>query len=383
MSKLSSENEAKVLRLPPVDDSRKKKFKKIKGGLSDHKDFKEAETLKRKSPKCFFYFLESLTCNGLTNKAKARYRKLEEKYDKLWIQLIPDEVLEKIYLKVCSDYQREQTLIHEYTGFSQTGSEKQALKTINTIFQSSANFKNVRTIPSLRQSRKMIIGGHIPDIILLGLTESGRGLIIIEIDGESHDRKTRKDTHYYEQMEKLGFFVYSIPNDRATDKAFIEALFTRFKPVHGKELAEKEKRALRRIWCYTIASLCSIEALKSYLAECDINMNLGFILAELGKLPECPARIKAEAKANEIPPTTIFTRLKATKGLNGSFTREEVELAIDRKIHPKRGLQKLKKLLKAHDGYDAKVICVDGVPRLFVGQIVDDKTIKRLDKKVT
>lgn len=265
--------------------------------LSEKKAFWEAEYQQRKQYASYFHFLDSLSLNRFhSKKNKNRYDDVAKKLE-MEINAIPDEVLKHIYDDLVLQHRLETNFNHPSSGYSQTKFEIIAMKNIMKILEENPErFRNVVLLPNTTQN-KIPIGSHVLDILLLGLSRRGTSATIIEVDDEeTHRKKYRKDNYAYDEMNKLKIQVLPITNDLAQDIDFLRGLLYQLEPHETKDQILKGERVLRRIWCYTIASLMPLHRFSISLRTYGIKMNLEKILSHVAMEPNCPRKIKSEAR---------------------------------------------------------------------------------------
>jgi hypothetical protein len=188
---------------------------------------------------------------------------------------------------------------HPSSGYAQTKFEIIAMKNILKIFKEDPErYKNVLLLPNTSR-HKLPIGSHVLDLLLLGISRRGTAATIIEVDDEeTHRKKYRKNNHAYDEMNRLKIQVLPINNYQAQDIDFLRTTLTQLEPHKTKDQILKGERALRRIWCFTIASLMPLYQFIYNLRIYGIKMDLEKILFHVASRPHCPRKIKKEARRN-------------------------------------------------------------------------------------
>ena len=263
----------------------------------------EYENIKKNLRKSYFCFIERLSEEKFYKKGtQQKIDLIRQLNPSIKLCKIPDKVLEKLYSQIVNKYRSEVLKKHISSGFEFTCYERMCLKNIEDIIEESKRkYSKVvlyPTVSKLKSKQKLVIGPHIPDIVLSGLSDVGYAMTIIEVDGFSHENKTKKDAHYYRTMKDLGIHVYQIYNDKANDYAYIGKVIGALRTHKKKSWILKEQRCWRRIWLYTISYHLPVEELEKFLNREGVEIDLKQCFIEMSRLENCPRKIKKEARAN-------------------------------------------------------------------------------------
>ena len=146
---------------------------------------------------------------------------------------------------------------------------------------------------------KAVIGVHVPDFLLFGMKTKGYSAVVIEMDGDSHVDKSRKDFVYYKHLEELGVFVWSIPNNQARDFNYIKATLLKLRKRRSGSLDAQTRKVKRAVWVKTIANHMSLQEIEAHVhQQFEIRLNLTQEAQALLTLKSCPRNIRKELRSS-------------------------------------------------------------------------------------
>ncbi len=269
----------------------------------EHQARNEAKINKARWSHGCFHFLLQRTTTQYNHKTTTHRRQLLESVNNISLPIIDDAMLLSLYRLACFKYLH--SCFHKYlnSGFERTYHEKMFLSTLQNIISTNPKFKYLEIYPSsflskdLSPLQKMVIGIHVPDFLIFGLKHPGYSSVVIELDGDSHIEKYSKDKLYYDHLQELGIFCWSIPNDKVTDESYVTKGLESLYRHRSGALDKQIKKNKREIQCKTIACNLTLQEIESFVEKhFKTALNLRVEASTLFKDPTCPRKIKSELK---------------------------------------------------------------------------------------
>ncbi len=249
-----------------------------------------------------FNFLIQRTQEKYNLKIIKQRRLKNESNSKSEFPAINDKMLLSLYKAACIKYMRE---CHKkygcHSGFNSTPQERKFLTNIESIIKCNPKLKHLEIYPSILHSKdfpnnfKMVIGNYVPDFIIFGLKVEGASALALEINGDSHLDKYKKDELRSDHLKELKISTLEIPNEKVNDLTFLTDLLMQTYKLRNGSFNDQINRAKRRIWLKTICCQLSFTEIEDHIKNIFfIKLNLLEEVKFLKKDQTTPRKIKME-----------------------------------------------------------------------------------------
>lgn len=211
-----------------------------------------------------------------------------------------DQMLSYLYAYTSQKFSKHCFQAYEHSGFHITTTEKNFASSLTSVLKEVHGTDNLEIYPNIAGpvfNSRMLIGVHVPDFLFFGIKQKGFAAIAIEIDGDAHIHKTKKDFQKYQNLESLGILTLSIPTERVHDLTFIRELLNSLKQKRTKAFIQQIAYTKRKIWCKTISCHLTLYEIE-ILVKNKFNEDLG-LSAEakiVTQLECCPRDIQRELR---------------------------------------------------------------------------------------
>lgn len=244
---------------------------------------------------------------GLLTTQKRRHKIESELH--VTLPMITDEMLLGLYKHACHKYRSKCRSHYGFTsGFLKTSAENTFAKTLQYIIDSQPNLKHLEIYPSSNHSRdlppnyKMVVGNYVPDFLIFGLKIRGCSAVAIEVDGDSHIQKWRKDDLRNRHLKELKIFTFEVQNHQVGDLQYLTKAIMDMYRLRNGSLNSQIQRAKRSIWVKTIACQMSLEEVEGLLLQYyGVRMNLLDEATAAINDRQYPRAVKSELRKLSIP----------------------------------------------------------------------------------